>query len=102
MKPADALTRRAMLYRVAVGLSIAPLLTPDAVAGEPALLKESDPEAKAVHYVADAATAKEAASGASCSNCSLYSAKSDSDGTCTLFKDKMVKAAGWCNAWSGL
>jgi hypothetical protein len=102
MKRSYALTRRDLLRRVAAGLTLARQLVPASVAAEPASLKPGDPEARAVHYVEDAATVKEASSGANCSNCSIYSARNDSAGTCTLFKDKMVKAAGWCTAWSGL
>jgi len=104
MNHPDKLSRRAMLCRVAVGLSLGSGLLRDARAAGPKLplLKESDPEAKAVHYVENAGSSKEAASGANCANCSLYSSTSDSDGSCTLFKGKLVKAAGWCNSWSGL
>ena len=35
---------------------------------------EQDPAARAVHYVEDASRAEGAASGADCSNCSIYSA----------------------------
>ena len=103
MNPPEKITRRVMLGRVAIGLSLTIGVLPAARAGGSKLLKESDPEAKAVRYVENASTSKEAAaSGATSASCSLYSAKSDSDGTCTLFKDKLVKAAGWCSSWSGL
>jgi hypothetical protein len=92
--------RRVLLQRVALGLAAAPL-TSLARAADP-LLSEQDPEAKKVHYVEDAGRAKEAQSGSNCSNCSIYAAMGDTQGSCTLFKGKRVKAAGWCNAWSGL
>jgi hypothetical protein len=101
--------RRALLQRAALGLSLAPLalVAAPAAAAAPAgslpLISEQDPAAKAVHYVADASRAKAAASGAECSNCSLYSAAAGAaQGTCTLFPGKLVKAAGWCSSWSGL
>jgi hypothetical protein len=93
-----------MLQRVALGLSVvsvSALRSTPARAADP-LLSEQDPAAKKVHYVEDASHAKEAQSGANCSNCSIYSAMGDTQGSCTLFKGKLVKAAGWCNAWSGL
>jgi High potential iron-sulfur protein len=67
-----------------------------------ALLSESDPAAQAQQYVTDASRAKSADAGANCANCSLYSAANDGAGGCTLFPGKLVKAAGWCRAWSGL
>lgn len=96
-------TRREILGRVAMGLSLGSIVVPRTQAATPAELTESDPEAQAVHYVTDASKSKEAASsGANCSNCSLYSASDATTGGCTLFKGKRVEAAGWCNAWSGL
>jgi hypothetical protein len=97
MKPPENPARRVLLQRVALGLSVTAL----ASAADP-LLSEQDPEAKKVHYVEDAGRAKEAQAGSNCSNCSIYSAMGDTQGSCTLFKGKRVKAAGWCNAWSGL
>ena len=95
--------RRVLLQRVAMGLAATSLasLSSRARAANP-LISEQDPEAKKVHYVADAGRAKEAQSGSNCSNCSIYTAMGDTQGSCTLFKGKLVKAAGWCNAWSGL
>jgi hypothetical protein len=76
---------------------------PAALATDLPLISEQDPAAKAVHYVEDASRPKAAASGADCSSCSLYSAAGGAtQGTCTLFPDKLVKAAAWCSSWSGL
>jgi hypothetical protein len=98
--------RRALLKQAALGLSLGPLAlaaAPTAPAAELPLISEQDPAAKAVHYVEDASRAKGAASGADCSSCSIYSAAGGaSKGTCTLFPGKLVKAAGWCSAWSSL
>jgi hypothetical protein len=98
--------RRALLKQAALGLSLGPLAlaaAPAAPAAELPLISEQDPAAKAVHYVGDASRAKGAASGADCSTCSIYSAAGGaSTGTCTLFPGKLVKAAGWCSAWSSL
>ena len=100
-EPKDILNaaRRGLLTRVAAGLS----LSSTVLAADAPLLSEQDPKAKAVHYVEDAARAKEAQSGANCSNCSIYSAPDGASvGKCTLFPGKLVKAAGWCSSWSGL
>jgi hypothetical protein len=98
-------SRRAMLLRVATGLSLVPLALSKSSrvqAAGMALLSEKEPAAQAVHYVEDASRAKDAQPGSNCSNCSIYSAADDTQGSCTLFKDKLVKAAGWCSSWSGL
>jgi hypothetical protein len=97
--------RRALLKQAALGLSMTPLAlagTRAALGASPPLITEQDPAAQAVHYVEDASRAKGAAAGADCSNCSIYGAAGADQGTCTLFPGKLVKAAGWCNAWSGL
>jgi len=99
--------RRALLRRLGLGLTLAPVvaLGSRAVvgAGSLPLLSESDPAAKAEQYVAEAKQAKDAPPGALCSNCSIYGgADGATEGTCTLFPGKLVKAAGWCKSWSGL
>jgi hypothetical protein len=97
-------SRRAILQQVAVGLSIVSggALTSAARAADTPL-SEQDPDAKKVQYVENASRVKEAqSSGQTCANCSVYTAQGDTQGTCGLFKGKLVKAAGWCNAWSGL
>jgi hypothetical protein len=96
-------SRRALLQQVAAGLSAVSLaaLKSQVRAADP-LLSEQDPDAKQVQYVEDASRAKDAPSGSNCSNCSIYTAMGDTSGSCGLFKGKLVKAAGWCNQWSGL
>ena len=97
--------RRVLLRRLALGLTLVPLagLSRRAHAADLPLLSESDPTAKALDYVEDAAKAKGAQSGALCSNCSVYGgAAGAAAGPCTLFPGKWVKAAGWCKSWSGV
>jgi High potential iron-sulfur protein len=104
MSRPSRLSRRAILHRVAAGLSVMSLsaLKSRAQAAN-TLLSEQDPDAKKVQYVEDASRVKEAQSGGqNCANCSVYTAEGATQGTCGLFKGKLVKAAGWCNAWSGL
>jgi High potential iron-sulfur protein len=99
--------RRALLRRLGLGLTLAPMVALESRAALGAdslpLLSESDPAAKAEQYVADAKRASNAPPGALCSNCSIYAgANTGTQGTCTLFPGKLVKAAGWCKSWSGL
>jgi hypothetical protein len=98
--------RRDVLRRLALGLAAVPLASlpqraPAAAAAT--LLSEDDPLAKAQGYVADAHRAKGAQGGALCSNCSIYGGVPGTDsGPCMIFPGKLVKAAGWCKAWSSL
>lgn len=101
-KPVNA-SRRSLLKNVAMAVSLAPLAVHRARAAEMPLISEQDPAALAVQYVDDASHAKNAQNGALCSNCSIYSgAAGAAQGPCTLFPGNFVKAAGWCNKWSGL
>ncbi len=94
------------MRRLALGLTALPLAVLQsrrAQAADLPLLSESDPAAKALDYVEDAAKAKGAQSGSLCSNCSVYGgADGAAAGPCTLFPGKSVKANGWCKSWSGL
>ena len=97
-------SRRALL-RQALGLALAPVALARVAPAHGAtlpLLSEQDPAAKAVHYVEDASRAKDVQAGADCSNCSIYTAAGDAQGSCSLFPGKLVKAAGWCSSWSSL
>ncbi len=102
-EPTDP-TRRALLQQVAAGLSLAQLAhARSARAADLPLIGEQDPAAMKVHYVADASRAKDAQPGANCANCSLYDGASGAaQGRCSLFPDKLVQAAGWCDSWSTL
>ncbi|HEY1726282.1 MAG TPA: high-potential iron-sulfur protein [Steroidobacteraceae bacterium] len=104
MSARESPERRALLQRLALGLSLGAVLAEQRVApaAAPALLSEQDPAAKAVQYVEDAKRAKGAESGADCSSCSLYGSTGPDRGSCTLFPGKLVKSAGWCSKWSGL
>ena len=68
-------------------------------------LKESDQEAVAFEYRADASKvdknkSPKYANGQTCSNCSLFFSEAGSKlGGCQLFLGKDVAAIGWCNAW---
>ena len=61
-----------------------------------AMVSESDPQAKALKYVAVSDVA-----GKNCANCALYQGKPDSAaGGCALFAGKQVSAKAHCSAWA--
>ena len=84
----------------------------DKTAAPVALVSETDPQAAALGYKADASkvdTAKWAKragpDGAKqfCSNCLLFNGgkeTTEAQGPCTLFPGKAVAAKGWCNSWA--
>jgi hypothetical protein len=99
------LSRRRLLQRLALAVSLTPVVTGAlraAFAATPSpLLAVSSPEAQAVKYVEDAKDAKGAARGSNCANCGLYQGPSGStQGPCQLFPGKDVKASGWCSSWA--
>jgi hypothetical protein len=99
-----SLSRRRMLQRLALGVSLAPLaagaLRESRAAAAP-LLSVDAPEAKAVKYVENARDARGASPGSSCANCGLYQGPNGStQGPCQLFPGKEVKAMGWCSSWA--
>jgi hypothetical protein len=60
------------------------------------MVSESDPQAKALKYVAVSNVADKY-----CDNCSLYQAKAGAAvGGCSLFGTKQVAAKGYCVAWA--
>lgn len=62
-------------------------------------LSESDPMAKALHYVEDAESSDNAKykKGDDCANCTFFKGKDgDARGPCQLFPGKSVNAKGWC------
>jgi hypothetical protein len=96
----DFLSRRRLLKKIALAVSLSPLAAAQLRAADVPLISESDPEAKAVKYVEDATKSTEAM-GNRCDTCSLYQGPDKStQGGCQIFKGKQVKAAGWCNAWA--
>lgn len=71
-----------------------------------AMLVETDAQAKALGYVADATKADKVkfpkfAAGQNCANCALYQGKAGAAaGPCPLFAGKQVAAKGWCSAYA--
>jgi High potential iron-sulfur protein len=99
------LSRRRLLGRCALGVSLVPLAAGalrSALASPAPLLSMDAPEAKAVKYVEDAKSAQgAAAAGSTCANCGLYQGSEGStQGPCQLFPGKDVKASGWCTSWA--
>ena len=71
-----------------------------------AMVAETDPQAAALGYKADASKVDKAkfpkyAAGQQCDNCALYQGKAGSaSGGCSLFGAKQVAGAGWCSAYA--
>ena len=99
----SAASRRRFFQITAVGLAAAPFASAlmSGVAQAVDTVKESDPTATALGYVADATkSTKRTDKAAMCSTCSLYSGKPGAaDGPCTIFQGNLVSAKGWCTAW---
>ncbi len=97
-------SRRRFITLTAMGLAAAPfanaLLTGTASAADP--ISETDPQAIALKYKADATKAAERKDAtALCSNCNFYTGKAgEASGPCALFQGKLVMANGWCSAWA--
>lgn len=70
------------------------------------MLAETDPQAVALGYKADATKADKVkfpkyVAGEHCANCALFQGKAtDAAGGCPLFAGKHVAAKGWCSAWA--
>ncbi len=98
-------TRRVFLSTAAIAGCATICGTAFAATGGP-MLDESDPQAKALGYVADASKADTAKfpkyeKGQHCASCALYQGKeSDPAAPCALFAGKQVAGPGWCSAWS--
>jgi len=81
------------------------VLTAQQVAAQ-AALGESDAQAVALGYKADASKVDKAkqtkyAAGQACSSCALFQAAAGAAaGACPLFAGKQVAAKGWCTAWA--
>lgn len=71
-----------------------------------AMVSESDAQATALGYKADAAKVDKAknpkfAANQNCANCALYQGKPGAaSGPCGIFPGKQVAAKGWCTAYA--
>jgi hypothetical protein len=96
-------SRRLIMMSVVNGSLLACLVSRTSQAGEATLVSEEDPAAKALNYVEDVARSKNAKPGSKCANCSLYSGDSKStQASCAVFGTKLVRANGWCSAWTNM
>lgn len=86
---------------------------PAAGGASPAMVSESEPMAKSLGYHVDASKVdakkwpkRAGAEGGKqyCWNCQFYQVKTDpkttKTGPCTIFANKAVEGAGWCNSWT--
>jgi hypothetical protein len=90
-------------FMVVSAASVAALATAKVAYAQP-MLEETNPQAVALGYVADAKNVNKAKfakyqDGQRCDNCQLYTAKGADNGACSVFPGKLVAAAGWCNLW---
>jgi len=71
-----------------------------------AMVAETDPQAVALGYRANATTVDKAkypkyAAGQECDNCALFQGKAGAAaGGCALFAGKQVHGKGWCSAYA--
>ena len=100
------ISRRAVLKGALLSLAAIPVVVQstraDAAAALPLVDPAKDPTAKALGYVANAATTKDPAhkAGAVCSSCALFQGKAgDKQGPCSIFPGKAVASAGWCKSY---
>jgi hypothetical protein len=108
MKSNNELTRRGFI--AAAGCTaLAPLIIArEAQAQE--VLSQDDPTAVALGYYSDhtkvdtdkwSKKAGDSEGKQQCSTCSLFMAKEEGMGQCSIFPGKLVNANGWCSAWVG-
>jgi hypothetical protein len=95
-------SRRRFLIHAAMATAALPLamrMIGDAHAGALTKLPPDNAQAKALGYVEDASTSKNASfkPGSACANCHFFTAAS---GACSLFAGFTVSPKGWCSAWA--
>lgn len=90
------------LVTVAVGGACIGGLSMLVRAGDLPHLTDADPTAKAMNYVEDAGSSKNALykAGSICANCQFYHGPDVGYGTCQLFPGKAVNAKGWCSSYT--
>ncbi|WP_293368402.1 high-potential iron-sulfur protein [Nevskia sp.] len=101
----NTLSRRRFLSLAATvaAVPVVALHSRNAAAADLPLVVATDPTAKSLGYVADAATVKSPTfkAGSACAKCALYSgAAGAASGPCGIFPGKAVAAKGWCTAYA--
>jgi hypothetical protein len=92
-------SRRSFLARLFTAAAALPFV-PAAFAQALVPLSPDAPQAKALKYTPDAATAAKDPAwkpGSHCGNCQFFTAAT---GACKIFPGSSVKTAGWCAAWA--
>lgn len=95
--------RREFIVQISLGSS---LLAAGNAMAQGAMVVETEPQAAALGYKADASKADKKkfpkhAADQQCTNCALYQGKAGAAaGPCPLFAGKQVTAKGWCSAWA--
>ena len=94
--------RRTFIAQVTLGSTA---LVAGAAMAENPMLAETDAQAAALGYKADATKTDKTkypkyAAGQQCSSCALYQGAAAPAGACPLFAGKQVSAKGWCSAWA--
>ncbi len=95
--------RREFIVQLSLGGSA--LAGANAFAADLPMVDPTNPQAKALGYVADttkvdAKKFPKHAAAQDCSNCALYQGKAGAaSGPCPLFAGKQVAAKGWCSAY---
>ncbi len=93
-------------FIVQFGLATGALAASANAFAAPPMVAESDAQAAALGYKADATKVDKAKfatykAGSLCSNCALYQGKAaDAAGACSLFPGKNVAGKGWCSAYA--
>jgi High potential iron-sulfur protein len=99
-------SRRTFFIQAVTGAGALSALSLAQYARAQAMVAETDPQASALGYKADAATVDKVkypkyAAGQMCGNCALFQGKpADAAGGCPLFAGKQVATKGWCSAWA--
>lgn len=100
---APSSTRRSFVIQTALAGSTLWLAT---ASQAQTMVAETDPQASALNYKADASKVDKAkqpkyAAGQICGNCALYQgAAGSAAGGCPLFAGKQVAAKAWCSAYA--
>lgn len=103
----DKYSRRAIVLQLGLAAGLAGTLKAGRAAAAPAArLDEKDPAAVKFGYVeeanhVDVKKYPKFVAGSNCENCLLLAGKpGEAYRPCNLFPDKLVKASGWCTAWT--
>lgn len=101
--PSMTTSRRVFMMQSVMACAAAGVALP---ATAQTMVAETDPQAVALGYKADAAKVDKSkqpkyAAGQVCGNCALFQGSaSAAAGGCPLFAGKQVSGKGWCNAWA--